>query len=221
MSTLIVVGHYGSGKSEFAANYALMERAKGKDVVVADVDIVNPYFRTRELQDLFESRGIRILSSNFRNEYNLDTPALNPGIQECFVPGDRLNIVDAGGDAAGAHVLARFSGGVREGEYEMWLTVNANRPMTDSCGKVRGQIGEIEAASGLRVTGLVNTTHMLRETGAADIMKGNRLAREVAGELHLPVVYNAVPAWVCGELDAGALEGEILPVELLLRQKWL
>ena len=190
----IIVGHYGSGKTEFAANLALALSRAGRSVLAADLDIVNPYFRLRELREDFAPENIRVISSYYEDEMCLDSPALAASLRSCFEPEGtgEARIVDVGGDPAGATVLGRYAALLRGQEYGMWLVVNANRPQTREAGQVAAYIDAIQRASRLKVTGLVNNTHFLRETGAEDVLRGDALVREVGKLTGLPVICTAV-----------------------------
>ena len=123
----IFVGHYGSGKTECAVNYAIRQKEAGKEVAMADLDIVNPYFRTRQQAEMLGARGIHVVSSNFNNDWKVDIPGISSEVQSFFVDNGRDNVVDVGGNAVGARVLARFLDQITEREYHLWLVVNANR----------------------------------------------------------------------------------------------
>ena len=107
VSPTIIVGHYGSGKTEFTANYAVYLQKQGLEPLVADLDIVNPYFRIREQKNRLGSEGVRVVSSNYEEDYYLDTPALAASLRACFEPWEKAGLVDVGGDPAGAVVLAQ------------------------------------------------------------------------------------------------------------------
>ena len=95
----IFVGHYGSGKTECAINYAIRQKKAGKEVAMADLDIVNPYFRTRQQAEMLGARGIRVVSSNFNNAWKIDIPSINSEVQSFFVNNGRDNVIDVGGNA--------------------------------------------------------------------------------------------------------------------------
>lgn len=220
-SPTIIVGHYGSGKTEFAANYASWLRENGKQPVVADLDIVNPYFRARELKEIFGSKGIRVISSNYEDDYHFDVPALAASLRTCFESKDQLSVIDVGGDPAGANVLAGYSGLLSDREYNMWIVVNANRPQTSTAEKAAEYLGAIEFACKLKVNGIVNNTHMLRETTKEDIVKGDILARQLAELTGIEVVYSIVEQHLMDEIKCLKLVGEPFPVKLIMRPKWL
>jgi MinD-like ATPase involved in chromosome partitioning or flagellar assembly len=219
----IVVGHCGSGKTEFVANYAICLKEAGLDPVVADMDIVNPYFRVRELKELFESKGIRIVSGNYegRDDFHMDMPALAAALRTCFEQKRRACVVDVGGDPAGAAVLAGYARFLSDDAYSMWMVVNANRPRTGTVEKAAEYIAAIERAGKLKINGIVNTTHMLRETAKEDILKGDALVKELSAVTGTEVVYTAVAERLIPEMKGEDLSGKILPIRLIMRPDWL
>jgi Mrp family chromosome partitioning ATPase len=217
----IIVGHYGSGKTEFAANYALSLQTRGLRPVVADMDIVNPYFRARELKLFFKEKGISVLSSNLEDDYHLDMPALAASLQSCFEQKDRASIIDVGGDPAGATVLARYAGLLSDGEYNMWIVVNANRPQTAEAEMAADYLRAIEAASRLKINGIISNTHMLRETTAEDIFRGDELVRRLSVQTGVEVIYTVVPEALMPEIADWKLAGERFPIKLIMRPDWL
>ena len=220
MPPTIIVGHYGSGKTEFAANYAQGLLDAGGCPKIADLDIVNPYFRLREKKEYYAAKGADVVSSTFEAEPHIDTPGLAAGLRACFeTEGD--SVIDVGGDAVGATVLARYAHHLKNRPYEMWMAVNANRPLSDTPKKVLAYMAEIEGAGRLHITGLLNTTHMLRETAAADVQKGDTLVREVAEQSGLPVVYTVFLRELAPVLETLDLAGERFPIVLHMRPKWL
>ena len=215
----IFVGHYGSGKTECAVNYAMEQARRGREVAMADLDIVNPYFRTREQAEMLGARGIRVVSSNFNNDWRVDIPGISSEIQSFFVENGRDNVIDVGGNAAGARVLARFRDQIREGSYEMWMVVNANRYETQTPEQVLDFAEGIQSVSGLRLTGLINNSHMLQETTLEDILRGDRVVREVSGRLRLPCVFCTCPPELLEECRRrqGELLGELVPISMTVR----
>lgn len=220
MAPTIIVGHFGSGKTEFAANYALSLLKQGHTPVIADMDIVNPYFRLREKNEHYSQLGIRVISSYYPGQHHIDSPALTAELRYCFESAGH-RVIDVGGDPNGAVVLARYAGLLQNKPYHMWLVVNANRPFTATARQVSQYISSIEAASRLKINGLVNTTHMLNETTPADIEKGDALVRQVAGLHGLPVVYTAFLQHLQPQLQGLALAGQPFPMQLEVRPEWL
>lgn len=221
ISPTIIVGHYGSGKTEFTANYAAYLKNQGQRVVVADLDIVNPYFRIREQKEPFGAQGIRVVSSNYEDDYYLDTPALAASLRACFEPGDQMSLVDVGGDPAGAVVLARYAGLLKDRPYRMWMVVNANRPQTARVESVLAYMDAIERASHLKVNGLISNTHLLRETSREDILRGDALVREVQAAAGVRAVCTMIEERLRPQTEDLELLGNPFYISLAMRPKWL
>ena len=220
----IFIGHFGSGKTEVAVNYTLaMRQQLGQDsplsVGIADLDVVNPYFRSREKHSLFAEKGIRVVGSSVDAPL-VDVPAVSAEVN-AFLEDDRwLAVLDSGGDPEGARVLGRFSGKLRPGDYDMFLVLNARRPETRGAGQVLRLMERLEAVSRLKVTGIINNTHMLKSTGPEDLLEGDRLAREVASETGLTIRYTTVMSEVAS-VCPDSLKGTIFPLNLYMRDDWM
>lgn len=174
---IIIVGHYGSGKTEFALNYALRLKQKADKVNLVDLDVVNPYFRSRDFAQEFLKKGINVVSAEKGFE-NADMPALSPRIFGCLQDDDPT-LFDVGGDDAGALALGYYHNYFMKMPYEMWCVVNANRPFTSDAHKAYEYIKDIERSSRLNITHVINNTHMLGLTTPADIQKGEDVADEL------------------------------------------
>ncbi len=197
----ILCGHYGTGKTNVAVNLALAMRQTGQPVAVADLDIVNPYFRTLDSADAFEHAGIRLICSRFANS-NLDIPALPSDLYA--ITGDRETrmVLDIGGDDSGATVLGRLAPAIlEEDSFEMWLVVNQYRPLTRDVPSTLEVMAEISAASGLPFTGVVNNSNLGEETTAAHVLATTGYAQEVAAAAGVPLVYTTVAGALAEELE--------------------
>lgn len=219
-SCYIIAGHYGSGKTEIADNLAVYFSGLGKKTVIADLDIVNPYFRTRECEDVLGQYGIDVVSSNFANSPYEDTPGLAPEIASCFFRTDRTNIIDVGGDPAGAKVLGRYKKYMPE-KYEMWMVINKRRYYTGSSVAVLEYFHDIEQSSGLHFTGLVNNTNCCEETTADDIKEGDAMVQEISRITGLPVTAYCYPKWLESSVCKLDLGGDALPLRLMHRPGWM
>lgn len=185
----IITGHYGSGKSEFSVNYALKLRGEIEGrLAISDLDVVNVYFRSRGMKDLLEEKGIHVIASSV-DAPTLDIPALSAEIHTPLLNKDYNNIIDLGGDKVGATVIARYRDMIDDEDYDMFFVVNANREKTQTAEEVMGYIDEIEAASKLKVTGLINNTHMLKATTIEDLEKGQEVCREVSKARNIPIKF--------------------------------
>ncbi|MCL2036270.1 MAG: cobalamin biosynthesis protein CobQ [Oscillospiraceae bacterium] len=185
----IITGHYGAGKTNFAVNLALFARkTTGESVTVADLDIVNPYFRTADFRTLFADTGIRLAVSDFANSA-LDVPSVNLNIRGELARTERL-IIDVGGDGEGAKALGRFAPEISEIGYEMYYVINRYRHLTaeDESAKTAVEIMRgIEKASQLKCTKLFNNSNLGQETTPELIRESQSFAEEIARITELPV----------------------------------
>ena len=205
-------GHYGSGKTNIAVNFALGLRREGKPVTVADLDIVNPYFRTKDSMAELEEAGIRLISSRYANT-NLDIPALPDDLYVITDDRETYAIIDVGGDDRGALALGRLTPALlAEDNYEMLMVINRYRPLTPDAASVLEVMSEIETACGIRFTGLVNNSNLGEETTAEDVLASVKFGEEVAALSGLPVKMTAVKAELAPLLE-GKIEN-LLPLTL-------
>jgi hypothetical protein len=216
----IMIGHYGSGKSEFAMNYVtkLRKEIDGK-VALSDLDVVNVYFRTREKKDFLKSLDILPIYSSI-DAPTLDLPAISAEISTPINDKSYSYVIDVGGDNVGARVIGRFNHLIEEGDYDMFCIVNGNREQTQTANQVLEHIKSIEQSSGLKVTGLVNNTHLIRATTIEDILKGQNLVREVSKISNIPISYITCLDSIVEQLPNN-LEGEIFPIKLYMREEWM
>ncbi len=222
MRNKIIVGHYGSGKTEFSVNYALKLKQTNENVSIIDLDIVNPYFRSRERWELLEENNIKVIGGNLGHlNLNSDLPALSGEIGGYIDKEDYINVLDVGGDGVGAKVLSRYSKQLTDGGYEMYMVINANRPNTKTVEDIKDYIKEIEFTSRLKVSGIINNTHMLNETTIEDILKGHKLALEVCSELDLEIFYNIVTKNLNFQTISSRIDRIFVIEGLKMRPDWL
>ena len=210
----IVTGHYGSGKTEFAVNLAFRLAREGNAVTLADLDIVNPYFCSRERKAELTETGIRVIVSKGADS---DLPAINPEVYALFEPG-MCGIIDAGGDAPGAQALGRFSQKIKCIPYELLCVVNFNRPETNTPQKGAAYLREIEYSARISATGLVNNTHLDHETTMHDILRGAELLEELSVLAGIPVKYHAFEERFSGRLALP--EEQQFPMQLYMKKPW-
>ncbi len=177
----IFCGHFGSGKSEVAVNFALRCRQESKNVSIVDLDIVNPYFRTNDAREILEEAGIEVIAPEFANS-NLDMPTVPSDIMRVFNNPDKFVIFDVGGDEDGAYALGRYLEFFTREAYAMHLVVNLKRPLTETAEEICEMAAEIERASRLKVTDIVNNTNIGRLSTAA-VLEESRTEIEKAAEL--------------------------------------
>ena len=199
----LFAGHYGSGKTNIAVNYALKLRKTHARVLIADLDIVNPYFRTKDSIDELTAAGIRLISSEYANS-NVDLPALPTEMYAITDDTSSLAVVDIGGDDRGAYALGRYAPGIlEENDFDMLFVCNKYRPLTTNAADTVEVMREIEAACRMPFTGIVNNSNLGDMTTPADILASLPYADEIACETGLPVRFTSVRADL-----APALEGK-------------
>ena len=185
-------GHYGSGKTNVAVNVAFELKKMYNNVAVADLDIVNPYFRAKDSTKEFEEKGIRLICSEYANT-NVDIPALPADIYTITVDKDMYAVLDIGGDDRGAYALGRIADDIKaEENYEMLMVINRYRPLTPDAQSTIEVMREIEAACKIPFTGLVNNSNIGRETTAETILASTAYAEDVSRATGLPVVLTSV-----------------------------
>ena len=184
----LILGHYGSGKTNIAVNLAVKYREERENVAIADLDIVNPYFRTKDSLDLLKEKGIRLIVSEYANS-NVDIPALPQDMYAVTDDKSLTCILDIGGDDRGALVLGRLRPAIlEENDYEMLAVINMYRPLTSDPASAVEVLREIEAAAAMRCTGIINNSNLGRETTAEDVLASLPYAEEVSRLTSLPIV---------------------------------
>ena len=196
----ILCGHYGTGKTNCAVNMAMDLKRQCPKVAVADLDIVNPYFRTKDSEGEFEKAGIELICSRYANT-NLDIPALPENLYRITEDRDTKMILDIGGDDSGAIVLGRLASAIlEENDYEMLTVINKYRPLTPDVESTVEVLREIEAASRIPFTGIVNNSNLGEETVPEDVAASLKYAEDVASAMGIPVVMTTVKADLYEEL---------------------
>ena len=215
----IIIGHYGSGKTEFSVNYAVKLSALGKKVGLVDLDVVNLYFRSREKAQILEEKGIRVIGSALKGTA-VDIPAISGEVLTPLQDKNYDAVLDIGGDPAGARTLGRYKDFLVDGEYDMFFVLNANRPETQSVEKVMEFIVKIQDTTRAKVTGIINNTHLLKSTTTEDVIRGYDLAMEVSKVSKIPLKYNVCMEHLVEELP-GEIKDKIFPITLYMREEWM
>lgn len=220
----IIIGHYGSGKTEFSVNYAINKAEETeKKIVLVDLDIVNLYFRSREKKELLKELDIKLIGSSI-DASALDLPSVSPEINRVFDDKSVNAILDIGGDPVGAKTLGRYKDYLVEGSYDMFYVINKNREATSTPEKAIEYMRDIEETSRAKVTGLVSNTHLLRSTSVEDILAGLELCKEVSKRTGIPIKYITVLRSLEEELRSKIGEefkGKIFPIDLYMREDWM
>ena len=212
----LLSGHYGSGKTNIAVNMALDLKNQCDEVALADLDIVNPYFRAKDSQNQLKDAGIRFICSEYANS-NVDIPALPPDIYAITDNRSMKCILDIGGDDRGALALGRIAPTIlEENDYEMLMVINRSRPLSRDAESTIEIMKEIEAAGGIPFTGLINNTNLGAETTAQDILSSMAYARQVAELSGLPIVATTVRYDLMNDLE-GKVEN-LFPLRLHIHE---
>lgn len=236
----IVLGHYGSGKSEFSINYALKLSKIIRNVSLIDIDVASPYFRSRERADFLKKNGVTSIFSSFGVDNNLDMPALTP-IMFAPIQDPRQNVViDCGGDSSGAKILEQLKRYLpKKDQMDILCVINANRPETSTIEGALQQISSIENEIDMNIGSIVNNTHMLRETKLEDIIFGNEICKKICKTKEIRLKFTCIEESLLENLfnyndensiDSHLNESEqrfirslenIFPINLMLRENWL
>ncbi len=197
----LFAGHYGSGKTNIAVNYALKLKETGQDVVIADLDIVNPYFRTKDSSNELSAAGIELISPEFANS-NVDLPALPASLYGVVQNKNRLAVLDIGGDDRGAYALGRYAPYIlEEGDYEMVFVANFMRPLTQTAEQALEVMREIEAAGRIPFTAIVNNTNLGNLTDAETVLNSYEEACRLSELSGLPILFTSAEKSVADKLE--------------------
>ncbi len=197
----LLSGHYGSGKTNIAVNMAFDMKTKSPNVTIADLDIVNPYFRTKDSQKELQNAGIKLICSEYANT-NVDIPALPQDMYSVIDDKTQMAVIDIGGDDRGALALGRYSKGiVEENDYDMLLVINCFRPLTRDAKDTLEVMREIENAGKIKFTGIVNNSNLGEETTADDVLGSLKYASEISEITELPIVATCVKEELFDELS--------------------
>ncbi len=188
----ILAGHYGSGKTNIAVNLALKMKKDGFDTVIADLDIVNPYFRTKDSLERLTEAGIKLISSEYANS-NVDIPAIPQEMYSVIDDKENYYIIDLGGDDRGAYAMGRYADAIKEeGSYEMLFVFNKYRPLTPDADSALEVMREIEAASGVKFTAIVNNSNIGTLTDKNAVLASCAECGRLSVASGLPVRFTAV-----------------------------
>ena len=208
----LFAGHYGSGKTNIAVNYALRLAEEGKPVCIADLDIVNPYFRTTDSESQLKDAGVTLIRPQFANS-NVDLPALPAESYRLIADKSTYGIMDIGGDDRGAYALGRFVPSIlEENNYRMVFVANCYRPLTRTPAEALEIMREIEAACGLKFTDIVNNSNLGSETTAETVLDSTSFIDELCKISNLPLFMHTAETKVAQDL-CGKLEN-VFPLQL-------
>jgi hypothetical protein len=216
---IIIVGNYGSGKTEVSINLAVNQRRSGLEVKIADLDLVNPYFRTREARKPLSELGIEVVVPD-EKYLQADLPILSPAIAGLIRRPSQLTIIDAGGNDVGATVLAALADSLGRKQVQMLQVVNPFRPFTDTIENCLKMRDEIERASKMTVSGLIGNANLIDETSLDDICSGYDFVKALSEESRLALNFITAPAELLPELDVSRFSCPVLPIERQLVPPW-
>jgi len=205
----LLVGHFGSGKTEIALNGALDLAAAGRRVTLADLDVVKPYFRSRSARAILDDAGVLLLAPTGEHRY-ADLPIIVPQIRQALRDPAQQLIADVGGDDVGARVLGSMSDVVPMDDTDHLVVLNFRRPSTTTPTEAVAMVRAIEAVARLPVTGLIANTHLMTETTPEIILEGYEMARDAAERLGLPVVSVAVSSDAVDSVSEAELDSPLL-----------
>jgi hypothetical protein len=218
---IMVVGNYGSGKTEISVNLSILLAKSGKEVQIADLDIVNPYFRCREAFQLMQAHGVRVVVPPGSQAW-ADLPIVLPEIKGMLSPkAGQVNLFDVGGDPVGAKLLASMVEHLADRPYALWQVINSRRPFTDTIEGCLNMKQAIEQASRLKVTALVANSHLVTETTPEVIVEGYRLAREVSERSGAPIEFVTAMGDLAQSPVLAKIEAPVFQLQRYMLPPWL
>ena len=216
---LVLVGNYGSGKTEISLNLALKLAHRGEKVTLVDLDIVNPYFRSSERTELLEKEGVKVYAPSFAMS-TVDVPSLPADIQAVFADKSRRVIFDVGGDDTGAAALGQYKPYFDQDDVEVLFVVNAFRPLSGDADSVCDLMLRVAGRSRLSPTAVINNANVAGETEESDLVRGEELLREVSTRMNLPIGYLCAKQDILDKLP-DHLSGERIAIDILMRPEWM
>lgn len=214
----VFTGHFGSGKTEIAINYAMKLAKQGEKVTLVDIDIVNPYFCSRDVKEELQNCGVRLISAN-PHLSNAELMVVPPEVISAFNDKSHIVVFDIGGDDMGAIALGQYNKYFKEEPYDMYLVVNNNRPLTSNAEEAEIYLKDIEKSSRLKVNYLISNTNLSDETTLGDILKGDEEVLKLSQSLNIPYAYTVCKKDMCHELQ-GKVHGEIFGIDIFMKKPW-
>jgi hypothetical protein len=216
---LIHIGHYGSGKTELSLNVALQMARLGGRIALFDLDIVNPFFRSGEQQELLRAGGVKVVASQFVNS-TVEIPSLPAEVLSAFTGVYDCAILDVGGDPAGATALGRYHGYLDKADKWVRCVVNTCRPFTATAQDIVEMAREMEERGRVKIDTLVNNTNLSGETTAELILAGERTVQEAAGLMGVPMEFTMARRDLCDEVSQSSAAA-VMATDIYIRPVWL
>jgi len=216
---VVIVGNYGSGKTEISVNLAAERKLAGLDVSIADLDLVNPYFRTREARKQLAALGVKVILP--ADKYlQADLPILSPAVAGLLRNPSGLTILDVGGDKVGATVLASLGDAIKGQSFRMLQVINPLRPFTDNIAGCLRMKDEIEKASRMPISGIIGNANLIDDTTADVIYDGYDFAAKFSRESGLPLEFITVSDWIEDKIDPERFSCPLLVLRRQLVPPW-
>ena len=215
----ILTGHFGSGKTEIAINLALKEKHEHSKVAISDLDVINPYFRTRDARELFRKNNIELIAPKDRLA-NSDLPVVSGEIYRVIHDPSYKVIVDAGGDKDGATALGQYFNDWEQFKPEVLFVLNANRPYVSTVEGASFTVKQIEKASRLKVTGIINNSNIGSFTSMEEIICGLDLSKELSNLLNIPLLYTCISSQLRQEAEMFQSTNETIFIERYMKVPW-
>lgn len=215
----ILTGHFGSGKTEIAINLALNEKKIHNKTAINDLDIINPYFRSRDVSELFDQQGIELIAPSNRLATS-DLPIVSGEIYRVLHDHRYRVIIDAGGDKDGAMALGQYYHEWKHLEPELLFVLNTNRPYVSTLEGAVYTIEQIEKAARIKVTGIINNSNIGSETSMADIQSGYELCSKISNMLSIPLAYTTISADLENEAKCFAKNHQVMFIKRYMKLPW-
>lgn len=215
----ILSGHFGSGKTEIAINLALKERQKHEKVAINDLDIINPYFRSRDVASIFQQNDVELISPK-SHLASADLPIVSGEIYRVLHDHRYRLIVDAGGDKDGATALGQYYHEWKNLNLELMFVLNGNRPYVSTLEGALYTVQQIEKASRLKVTGIINNSNIGVATSIREISKGYELSSKLADKLGLPMLYTTISTDLIKEAEDFAKTHDVMFIDRYMKLPW-
>lgn len=226
--TTVLIGNFGSGKSELAINMALSSAKSGKKTVVVDIDLINPYFRISERKSLLEENGIKLIYPRYAMT-GVEATSIPPEVYSVFIDDHETVIFDAGGDPTGAIALGQYRANFAElPQLDVFYIINGRRPLSCDVEQNIALLDKIQSSARLCVTGLINNTNLAHETGVSDLLFGYDLVSRVSMQTEIPVAMTMGTDPVLNEfskyIEDGTLDqsyvGKPYPIKRYMHRDW-